>query len=57
MEDVYGALAFRLANENEIDAYLAEGERIVKYQHTRYREANAELIARLRRALHGHAPM
>ena len=52
MEDVHGALAFYLANENEIDAYLAEGERIAESQHTRSREVNAELIAKLRRARH-----
>ena len=52
MEDVHGALAFYLANENAIDAYLAEGERIAESQHTRSREANADLIAKLRRARH-----
>ena len=52
MEDVHGALAFYLANENEIDAYLAEGERIAEFQQTRCREVNAELIAKLRRARH-----
>ena len=52
MEDVHGALAFYLANENEIEAYLAEGERIAESQHTRSREVNAELIAKLRRARH-----
>ena len=52
MEDVHGALAFYLANENEIDAYLAEGERIAESLHTRSREVNAELIAKLRGARH-----
>ena len=52
MEDVHGALAFYLANENEIDSYLAEGERIAESQHTRSRDVNAELIAKLRRARH-----
>ena len=52
LEEVHGALAFYLANENEIDAYLAEGERIAESDHTRSREANAELIAKLRRSRH-----
>ena len=52
LEAVHGALAFYLANENEIDAYLTEGERITESQHTQSREVNADLIAKLRRARH-----
>ena len=52
LEAVHGALAFYLANENEIDAYLAEGERIAESQHAQSREVNADLIAKLRRARH-----
>jgi uncharacterized protein (DUF433 family) len=52
MEEVHGALAFYLANESEIDAYLADGERSAESQHTRSRDVNAELIAKLRRARH-----
>ena len=52
LEAVHGALAFYLANENEIDAYLAEGERIAESQHVQSREVNADLIAKLRRARH-----
>jgi uncharacterized protein (DUF433 family) len=52
LEEVHGALAFYLANENEIDAYLAEGERIAESQHSQAREVNSDLIAKLRRARH-----
>ena len=52
LEAVHGALAFYLANESEIDAYLAEGERIAESQHSQAREANSDLIAKLRRARH-----
>ena len=52
LEAVHGALAFYLANENEIDAYIAEGERIAESQHAHSREGNADLIAKLRRARH-----
>src|SRR5438105_1269399 len=52
LETVHGALAFYLANENDIDAYLAEGERIAESQHAESREVNADLIAKLRRARH-----
>jgi hypothetical protein len=33
LEQVHGALAFYLANQNEVDAYLAEGQRIAAAQH------------------------
>src|SRR5712691_7587434 len=52
LEAVHGALAFYLANENEIDSYLAEGERIAESVHGQSREVNADLIAKLRRARH-----
>ncbi len=52
LEAVHGALAFYLANENAIDAYLAEGERIAESQHAQSREVNADMIAKLRRARH-----
>jgi len=52
LEAVHGALAFYLANENEIDAYLAEGERTAESQHAQSREVNSDLIAKLRRARH-----
>jgi uncharacterized protein (DUF433 family) len=50
LEQVHGALAFYLANQKEIDAYLAEGQRDAESQHSRSRETNADLIAKLRRA-------
>ena len=52
LEAVHGALAYYLANQEEIDAYLAEGEQIAESQHARSRDANAELITKLRRARH-----
>ena len=52
LEEVHGALAYYLANQEEIDAYLAEGERVSESQHAHSRSVNAELIAKLRRARH-----
>ena len=52
LEQVHGALAFYLANQKEIDAYLAEGQRAAESQHHRSRQTNAELIAKLKRARH-----
>ena len=50
LEQVLGALAFYLANQKEIDAYLAEGQRAGELQHRQSRQTNAELIAKLQRA-------
>jgi uncharacterized protein (DUF433 family) len=50
LEQVHGALAFYLANQKEIDAYLAEGQRAAASQHRESRQTNAELIAKLQRA-------
>ena len=50
LEQVHGALAFYLANQKEIDTYLAEGQRYAEVQHRQSRQANAELIAKLQRA-------
>ena len=52
LEQVHGALAFYLANQKEIDAYLVEGEHTAESQHSKSRQDNAELIAKLRRARH-----
>jgi uncharacterized protein (DUF433 family) len=52
LEQVHGALAFYLGNQREIDAYLAEGQRIAELQHEQTRHTNAELIAKLQRARH-----
>src|ERR1700692_4408808 len=57
LEEVHGALAFYLANQREIDNYLAEGSRSSESQHEESRRTNAELIAKLRRARHAnHIP-
>ena len=50
LEQVHGALAFYLANQKEIDAYLADGQRAAESQHRQSRQTNAELIAKLQRA-------
>lgn len=50
LEQVHGALAFYLANQNEIDVYLAEGQRGAESEHRNSRQTNAELIAKLKRA-------
>ncbi len=52
LEAVHGALAYYLANQDEIDAYLAEGEQMAESHHAHSRDANAELITRLRRTRH-----
>jgi Protein of unknown function (DUF433) len=52
LEQVHGALAFYLANQTEIDAYLADGQRAADSQHLQSRQTNAELIAKLQRARH-----
>ena len=52
LEQVLGALAFYLANQREIDAYLADGQRAADSQHQQSRQTNAELIAKLQRARH-----
>jgi uncharacterized protein (DUF433 family) len=52
LEQVHGALAFYLANQKKIDAYLADGQRAAESQHRQSRQTNAELIAKLQRARH-----
>src|ERR1700682_5014870 len=52
LEEVHGALAFYLANQKEIDAYLAQGHPATAGQHRQSRQTNAELIAKLLRARH-----
>lgn len=54
LEQIYGAIAYYLANKQEIDAWLAEGERAAESQHRQSRQTNAELIARLQRARHAN---
>jgi len=54
LEQVYGAIAFYLAHDQEIDAYLAESERQAEAQgaelNARARAARPELFERLERA-------
>ena len=52
LEQVHGALAFYLGNQQEVDAYLAEGHGLAESQHDQSKRTNAELIAKLRRARH-----
>jgi uncharacterized protein (DUF433 family) len=52
LEQVHGALAFYLANQHDVDAYLAEGERLASVQHEESRRTNADLIAKIRRTRH-----
>jgi len=54
LEQVHGALAFYLANQPQIDAYLAEGQRAAESQHQQSKQSNAELIAKLQRARHAN---
>jgi uncharacterized protein (DUF433 family) len=50
LEQVYGALAFYLANRREIDAYLAEGEREYERMVRVSRAENPLLYRRLEQA-------
>jgi uncharacterized protein (DUF433 family) len=52
LEQLHGALAFYLGNQDEIDAYLAEGQRMAHAQQEQSRKTNAQLIAKLERARH-----
>ena len=52
LEQVHGALAFYLSHQHEVDAYLAEGERLAAVEHEESRRTNADLIAKIRRARH-----
>jgi uncharacterized protein (DUF433 family) len=52
LEQVHGALAYYLANQSVIDAYLASGEMEANVLHRASRMENAELIAKMRRARH-----
>ena len=50
LEQVYGAIAFYLANQQMVDDYLHEGEKLSSALQTESRERNADLITRLMRA-------
>ena len=54
LEQVYGALAFYLANEKAVQGHMAESERRAEAEYARSRVSNADLIAKLRRARDEH---
>ena len=47
LEQVYGAIAFYLANREEIDAYLKQGEEEFEALRQRWREQNPSLYRKL----------
>jgi uncharacterized protein (DUF433 family) len=52
LEQVYGAIAFYLANQPAVDQYLREGEKLSEELQFESRHRNADLITRLQRARH-----
>jgi len=52
LEQVYGTIAFYLANHRMVDEYLREGERLSGELQAESRRRNADLITRLQRARH-----
>ena len=48
LEQVYGAIAYYLANRAVVDKHLIEEERHAQVLHAESRQRNADLIARLR---------
>ena len=52
LEQVYGAIAFYLANQPKVDEYLREGEQLSREMHAESGRRNADLITRLRRTRH-----
>src|SRR5271167_1820035 len=52
LEQVHGALAYYLANQAEVDAYLARAEAVAAREHQESRHTNADLIAKLQRMRH-----
>jgi uncharacterized protein (DUF433 family) len=55
LEQVYGAIAFYLAHEHEVDANIREGEEEVKRSVPPLSESRPEIYARLERARHENA--
>lgn len=53
LEQVYGAITFYLANRSEIDAYLAESERLSEKAHQNQAPLPQPLRERLERARRG----
>jgi uncharacterized protein (DUF433 family) len=52
LEQVYGAIAFYLAHEQEVDANIREGEREVERSVLHLSESRPEMYARLEHARH-----
>jgi len=52
LEQVYGAIAFYLANQQMVDDYLHEGEKLSLALQAESRQRNVDLITRLMRARH-----
>ncbi len=52
LEQVYGAIAFYLAHEQEVDANIREGEEEIERSVPPLSESRPELYARLERARH-----
>ena len=50
LEQVYGAIAYYLANQPIVDEYLREGEKLSHELQAQSRVRNADLITRLQRA-------
>ena len=50
LEEVYGAIAFYLANQAMIEKYMREGEQAAELEHQLWRVDNAELVAKLQKA-------
>jgi uncharacterized protein (DUF433 family) len=50
LEDVYGAIAFYLANRSEVEEYLAQGEQEYEKMRLEAREKNPLLYRRLEEA-------
>jgi uncharacterized protein (DUF433 family) len=50
LEEVYGAIAFYLGHQTEIDAYLQEGEREFEALRQQARQSNSLLYRRLEEA-------
>ena len=56
LEEVYGAITFYLAQQAEIDNYLAEGEKRSDGLWRESQDRNSELIARLHQAREALVP-
>ena len=50
LEQVHGALAFYLGNQDAINLYLVSGQRAAESEQEQSRRTSAELIAKLQRA-------